>query len=134
MKGLIGKTGICQWHFVELQVTVFLEILIQEQSSALLHFYCLCLVHFVVASFQQYLFTILDEESQSTFQEERRREGRPSASFSDNVSQLGTPSFLSGRLIWIAWRTHNTHMYRFPINTLYIEKFMSCDAKHLFFF
>ncbi|XP_012946407.1 WD repeat-containing protein 60 [Aplysia californica] len=47
----------------------------------------------------QYLFTILDEESKSSFDEERRRDGRPTASFSDNVAMLGTPNFLAGRLV-----------------------------------
>ncbi|KAK3765430.1 hypothetical protein RRG08_066978 [Elysia crispata] len=46
----------------------------------------------------QWLFTVLEEESGEGDSEERRdRESRPTASFSESVSQLGQPNFLAGR-------------------------------------
>ncbi|GFR61964.1 WD repeat-containing protein 60-like, partial [Elysia marginata] len=48
----------------------------------------------------QWLFTVLEEESGDGDAEERRdRESRPTASFSENVSQLGRPNFLAGRQV-----------------------------------
>lgn len=48
----------------------------------------------------QWLFTVLEEESGEGDTEERRyRESRPTASFSESVSQLGKPNFLTGRQV-----------------------------------